>query len=303
MYEQKKLEEYKSLGYYLEKIRKGKHIPYRVFKENGLSVSTYQRVVKEEADLKLSDLAIITEVLCLSPLEVNMEAENASLTVSYRKRFIQFLETGEFEEAQRVYKGFREYIDSTSFTLGKLSVMYMFQALLLLHHPQTIVTKEEALATENKILKRLEEAEVFTLFDIEFLALQYQLNLQRMDSNLFLRLLRETDIQMTDFRTKLVLDNFFIQFTLTVLEQKRMKEFNVFKKIISDKEFFHSDWFLSVFKRTLDTLEKGFVYGQVEKMKIELSKQKEALEIILTREEYMKIAEFFTNLLKLSKEL
>lgn len=172
-----------------------------------------------------------------------------------------------------------------------------------MHHPQTIVTKEEALATENEILKRLEEAEVFTLFDIEFLALQYQLNLQRMDSNLFLRLLRETDIQMTDFRTKLVLDNFFIQFTLTVLEQKRMKEFNVFKKIISDKEFFYSDWFLSVFKRTLDTLEKGFVYGQVEKMKIELSKQKEALEIILTREEYMKITEFFTNLLKLSKEL
>lgn len=300
IYKQGDLMEYKSLGHYLEVMRRGKKIPYRVFEENGISVSTFQRVIKEEADIRISDLAIITEILCLSPLEVNMEAEKASFTVSYRKNFMEALESGEFEKAQKIYEQFKEYYLTTSFTLGKLSVLYMFQALLLLYYPQTYVSEEEVLFTENRILKRLDEAEVYTLFDIEFLALQYRLNIQNVSFSLVSRVLKQVDITMIDFRTKQVFDEFFLNLTLGVLKKNSIKDFLDFEILVQTYEVTSSDWFLSTLKKTLIILKMGIIYKNKEKMYSQLNKQKEALSLILSEEGYRRIKKFFDQLIQIS---
>ena len=39
-------------------------------------------------------------------------------------------------------------------------------------NPQTVVTKEEIIALENQILERLINADVYTIFNLKFLALQ-----------------------------------------------------------------------------------------------------------------------------------
>ena len=50
--------------------------------------------------------------------------------------------------------------------------MYSMLALEYLFNPQTVVTKEEIIALENQILERLINADVYTIFNLKFLALQ-----------------------------------------------------------------------------------------------------------------------------------
>ena len=59
-----------SLGEEIERIRKGKNIPLRVFDENGVSSRSYQRFVQGNSELRISDLAIIVEILSISPMEM-----------------------------------------------------------------------------------------------------------------------------------------------------------------------------------------------------------------------------------------
>jgi hypothetical protein len=53
------------------------------------------------------------------------------------------------------------------------------QGMSLLHNPKTNITKAEALDNENKIIKQLNKSELYTLFDLEFLAMQNLLGLQK----------------------------------------------------------------------------------------------------------------------------
>ena len=60
---QKEYMEYRPLGEEIERIRKGKNIPLRVFDENGVSSRSYQRFVQGNSELRISDLAIIRSSL------------------------------------------------------------------------------------------------------------------------------------------------------------------------------------------------------------------------------------------------
>ncbi|STP98639.1 Uncharacterised protein [Enterococcus faecalis] len=52
---QKEYMEYRPLGEEIERIRKGKNIPLRVFDENGVSSRSYQRFVQGNSELRISD--------------------------------------------------------------------------------------------------------------------------------------------------------------------------------------------------------------------------------------------------------
>ena len=51
---QKEYMEYRPLGEEIERIRKGKNIPLRVFDENGVSSRSYQRFVQGNSELRIS---------------------------------------------------------------------------------------------------------------------------------------------------------------------------------------------------------------------------------------------------------
>ena len=80
--------EYRPLGEEIERIRKGKNIPLRVFDENGVSSQSYQRFVKEIV-VRISDLAIIVEILSISPMEMTEKLTPMSKTVLAKEQFNQ----------------------------------------------------------------------------------------------------------------------------------------------------------------------------------------------------------------------
>ncbi|EJY7262637.1 hypothetical protein OHD70_002617, partial [Enterococcus faecalis] len=147
--------EYRPLGEEIERIRKGKNIPLRVFDENGVSSRSYQRFVQGNSELRISDLAIIVEILSISPMEMTEKLTPMSKTVLAKEQFNQAIFSKNFQESSRIVADYRAYYDKSSFALGKQEVMYSMLALEYLFNPQTVVTKEEIIALENQILERL----------------------------------------------------------------------------------------------------------------------------------------------------
>ena len=169
---QKEYMEYRPLGEEIERIRKGKNIPLRVFDENGVSSRSYQRFVQGNSELRISDLAIIVEILSISPMEMTEKLTPMSKTVLAKEQFNQAIFSKIFQESSRIVADYRAYYEKSSFALGKQEVMYSMLALEYLFNPQTVVTKEEIIALENQILERLINADVYTIFNLKFLALQ-----------------------------------------------------------------------------------------------------------------------------------
>jgi len=163
---QKEYMEYRPLGEEIERIRKGKNIPLRVFDENGVSSRSYQRFVQGNSELRISDLAIIVEILSISPMEMTEKLTPMSKTVLAKEQFNQAIFSKNFQESSRIVADYRAYYDKSSFALGKQEVMYSMLALEYLFNPQTVVTKEEIIALENQILERLINADVYTIFSI-----------------------------------------------------------------------------------------------------------------------------------------
>ena len=81
--------EYRPLGEEIERIRKGKNIPLRVFDENGVSSRSYQRFVQGNSELRISDLAIIVEILSISPMEMTEKLTPMSKTVLAKSSLIK----------------------------------------------------------------------------------------------------------------------------------------------------------------------------------------------------------------------
>ena len=86
---QKEYMEYRPLGEEIERIRKGKNIPLRVFDENGVSSRSYQPFVQGNSELRISDLAIIVEILSISPMEMTEKLTPMSKTVLAKEQFNQ----------------------------------------------------------------------------------------------------------------------------------------------------------------------------------------------------------------------
>lgn len=118
--------------------------------------------------MRISDLAIIVEILSISPMEMTEKLTPMSKTVLAKEQFNQAIFSKNFQESSRIVADYRAYYEKSSFALGKQEVMYSMLALEYLFNPQTVVTKEEIIALENQILERLINADVYTIFNLKF---------------------------------------------------------------------------------------------------------------------------------------
>ncbi|MGO2385430.1 MAG: hypothetical protein ACTH5F_07205, partial [Pseudolactococcus laudensis] len=174
---------------------------------------------------------------------------NQSMTVQYRNKFVSAIQTQKFEEAERIYDLFKEYTTTTSVSLGKLYVLYMMQGMSLLHNPKTNITKAEALDNENKIIKQLNKSEIYTLFDLEFLAMQNLLGLQKMDFSLVKEILVITEFVIADYRTKNLLEDFFLHIVIANLQTRNVTNLFEIIKIINKLYSQNKDWFFLFLKK------------------------------------------------------
>ena len=159
---QKEYMEYRPLGEEIERIRKGKNIPLRVFDENGVSSRSYQRFVQGNSELRISDLAIIVEILSISPMEMTEKLTPMSKTVLAKEQFNQAIFSKIFkkvvESLQIIGRIMRNRL---CFRKARSNVFDVGVGISF--NPQTVVTKEEIIALENQILERLINADVYTI--------------------------------------------------------------------------------------------------------------------------------------------
>ncbi|MGO2244672.1 MAG: hypothetical protein ACTH4H_05565 [Pseudolactococcus laudensis] len=296
MIKQSSFNEYQNFGKYIDDVRRAKKVPYRVFEANGVSSRTFQRVVTGESDMAVSDLAIIVEILCLSPLEVNLEVENQSMTVQYRNKFVSAIQTQKFEEAERIYGLFKEYTTTTSVSLGKLYVLYMMQGMSLLHNPKTNITKAEALDNENKIIKQLNKSEIYTLFDLEFLAMQNLLGLQKMDFSLVKEILVITEFVIADYRTKNLLEDFFLHIVIANLQTRNVTNLFEILKIINKLYSQNKDWFFLFLKKCALLIENQMINPKDEQFKENLLQLRYAFTVLFPNESFPRIEYFLDQL-------
>ncbi|MBR2763280.1 MAG: hypothetical protein ACTID1_08260 [Pseudolactococcus laudensis] len=296
MIKQSSFNEYQNFGKYIDDVRRAKKVPYRVFEANGVSSRTFQRVVAGESDMAVSDLAIIVEILCLSPLEVNLEVENQSMTVQYRNKFVSAIQTQKFEEAERIYGLFKEYTTTTSVSLGKLYVLYMMQGMSLLHNPKTNITKAEALDNENKIIKQLNKSEIYTLFDLEFLAMQNLLGLQKMDFSLVKEILVITEFVIADYRTKNLLEDFFLHIVIANLQTRNVTNLFEILKIINKLYSQNKDWFFLFLKKCALLIENQMINPKDEQFKENLLQLRYAFTVLFPNESFPRIEYFLDQL-------
>lgn len=256
---QKEYMEYRPLGEEIERIRKGKNIPLRVLDENGVSSRTYQRIVAGDSDIRISDLAIIVEILSISPMEMAETLTPLSKTMIAKKQFNQAIFNQKFEKSNAILVDFREYCEKTSFTLGKQDVFYSMLAMEYMFNPKTTVTKEEILPLETQILERLKDAEVYTVFNLKFLALQKNLGLQPTPTSLFLRMIRSINQkEIVDIHSQEVIEKAMIDFFIgSINEGKRS---NIFIMIETFKVYSirPSNWWMVIWKNIAHEVEEFF---------------------------------------------
>ncbi|MCL2113127.1 MAG: hypothetical protein FWH31_04155 [Streptococcaceae bacterium] len=282
MVKQNELKEYRNIGEYLNIVRIGKHIPYRIFEENGLSVKTFQRVVNGEADIRLSDLSIICEILSLSPIEVNLEAEKSSLTVAYRKRFMEKLNQGDTQETRIEFQRYIEYYNRTSFTLGKLSVLYMMQVLSYTNDHDCGIDLGDISVTEIKIIKNLKKSEIYTIFDLEFLALQSILAINKIDHDFILKVIKNVNIEKIGLETKLILEMFLENLLLGALDNQNIRLLLEVEEIIINFEGLQSDLYVSIIKKIGKSVRNALFKKNFETLFDELKRIRKASEFLFS---------------------
>ena len=74
---QKEYMEYRPLGEEIERIRKGKNIPLRVFDENGVSSRSYQRFVQGNSELRISDCRNLVYFADGNDRKINANVQNS----------------------------------------------------------------------------------------------------------------------------------------------------------------------------------------------------------------------------------
>ena len=98
--------------------------------------------------------------------------------------------------------------------------MYSMLALEYLFNPQTVVTKEEIIALENQILERLINADVYTIFNLKFLALQKRWFAAVSNFVTFRVLQSVNEREIIDIRSLEIIEQVIIDFYLRRLSAK-----------------------------------------------------------------------------------
>ncbi|MEO2454816.1 Rgg family transcriptional regulator ElrR [Enterococcus faecalis] len=248
--------EYRPLGEEIERIRKGKNIPLRVFDENGVSSRSYQRFVQGNSELRISDLAIIVEILSISPMEMTEKLTPMSKTVLAKEQFNQAIFSKNFQESSRIVADYRAYYDKSSFALGKQEVMYSMLALEYLFNPQTVVTKEEIIALENQILERLIHADVYTIFNLKFLALQKNVGLQPFPTSLLFRVLQSVnEREIIDIRSLEIIEQVIIDFLFAAIVSQNVPHILHVLSMFKEYEVGENNWRMILWKKIAEKIE------------------------------------------------
>ena len=253
---QKEYMEYRPLGEEIERIRKGKNIPLRVFDENGVSSRSYQRFVQGNSELRISDLAIIVEILSISPMEMTEKLTPMSKTVLAKEQFNQAIFSKNFQESSRIVADYRAYYDKSSFALGKQEVMYSMLALEYLFNPQTVVTKEEIIALENQILERLINADVYTIFNLKFIALQKNVGLQPFPTSLLFRVLQSVnEREIIDIRSLEIIEQVIIDFLFAAIVSQNVPHILHVLGMFKEYEVGENNWRMILWKKIAEKIE------------------------------------------------
>ena len=248
--------EYRPLGEEIERIRKGKNIPLRVFDENGVSSRSYQRFVQGNSELRISDLAIIVEILSISPMEMTEKLTPMSKTVLAKEQFNQAIFSKNFQESSRIVADYRAYYEKSSFALGKQEVMYSMLALEYLFNPQTVVTKEEIIALENQILERLINADVYTIFNLKFLALQKNVGLQPFPTSLLFRVLQSVnEREIIDIRSLEIIEQVIIDFLFAAIVSQNVPHILHVLSMFKEYEVGENNWRMILWKKIAEKIE------------------------------------------------
>ena len=253
---QKEYMEYRPLGEEIERICNGKNIPLRVFDENGVSSGSYQRFVQGNSELRISDLAIIVEILSISPMEMTEKLTPMSKTVLAKEQFNQAIFSKNFQESSRIVADYRAYYEKSSFALGKQEVMYSMLALEYLFNPQTVVTKEEIIALENQILERLINADVYTIFNLKFLALQKNVGLQPFPTSLLFRVLQSVnEREIIDIRSLEIIEQVIIDFLFAAIVSQNVPHILHVLSMFKEYEVGENNWRMILWKKIAEKIE------------------------------------------------
>ena len=246
-------------GYHkIGKICKSMDVSYRHvdLDENGVSSRSYQRFVQGNSELRISDLAIIVEILSISPMEMTEKLTPMSKTVLAKEQFNQAIFSKNFQESSRIVADYRAYYDKSSFALGKQEVMYSMLALEYLFNPQTVVTKEEIIALENQILERLINADVYTIFNLKFLALQKNVGLQPFPTSLLFRVLQSVnEREIIDICSLEIIEQVIIDFLFAAIVSQNVPHILHVLSMFKEYEVGENNWRMILWKKIAEKIE------------------------------------------------
>ena len=169
--------------------------------------------------MRISDLAIIVEILSISPMEMTEKLTPMSKTVLAKEQFNQAIFSKIFkkvvESLQIIGRIMRNRL---CFRKARSNVFDVGVGISF--NPQTVVTKEEIIALENQILERLINADVYTIFNLKFLALQKRW-LAAVSNFVTFRVLQSVnEREIIDIRSLEIIEQVIIDFYLRRLSAK-----------------------------------------------------------------------------------
>ncbi|MGY3778004.1 hypothetical protein [Isobaculum melis] len=258
MQTQKTIDEYNLFGTYLEEIRRGKKISLRVFDEHGLSSRTFQRFVKGESDIRITDLALLVEILSISPFECTEKLMGLSTTVTHKIECLSVIYQKDFQRSTQLIKEFKEYIQQTPFTLGKEEALYKILSSDFLLNPRSEVSENEITVLEHRILKRLQNATVYTLYDLDFLSYQQLNGINQVSPRLFLKVLKMVNTTpLTDVQSNQIVERALINMLLNSIRTKKYSNVLLTVQLFESYVISDHNWYMFMWKKIADYIKKG----------------------------------------------
>ena len=257
---QKSVDTYNLFGTYLEEIRRGKKIPLRVFDENGFSSRTYQRFVRGESDIRITDLALLVEVLSISPFECTGKLMGLSKTVTYKVDCLTAIYKKDFQRSTQLIQEFKEYIEHTSFTLGKEEALYKILSSDYLLNPTSQITKDELNKLEHQILKRVQNASIYTIYDLDFLSYLQVNGINQVSPKLFLKVLKSVNKEpLADIQSSQIVERALINMLLNSVRAKKYSTILLTIQLFESYIISDHNWYMFMWKKITDYLKNAML--------------------------------------------
>lgn len=277
---QKNIDTYNLFGTYLEEIRRGKKIPLRVFDENGFSSRTFQRFVRGESDIRITDLALLVEVLSISPFECTGKLMGLSKTVTYKIDCLSAIYKKDFQRSTKLIKEFKKYIQNTSFTLGKEEAIYKVLSSDYLLNPRSQVSKTELNNLEHRILKRIHNVSIYTIYDLDFLSYLQINGINHVSPKLFLKVLKHVNKEpLADIQSCHIIERALINMLINSIRTQEYSNFLLVTQLFESYVISDQNWYMFLWKKIATYIKKSIQKNDFNSKKWEVFKQ-EALSAI-----------------------